>query len=984
MKRFLTLIVFASLLALSAFAQNAGFLRGQIADESGAVVPGAKVTATGPNGAVKSAVSGNDGAYSIAGLAPGAYTVRAESPGLTQGAPASVVISGHGVQALNIQLRVQAEKQEVTVQSTSAPALSTNPEENAGALVMRGEDLKALSDDPDELQDDLQALAGPAAGPDGGQIYIDGFTGGRMPPKSAIREIRINQNPFSSEYDKLGYGRIEILTKPGTDTWHGESYFQASDNIFNARNPFLNSDINAPFQMRHYGGSISGALNKKTSIFFDIDRREIDDQAVINATTLNPTTFAFTNYNQALATPARRTDFSPRVDYQINQNNTLSLRYSYWRNDIQNSGVGNFNLPSQGFNSFDTEQRIQATETAVLNSKTINETRFRYIHETMNQNALTSGLFINVAGSFGGGGSPIGTGFDGQNSYELQNYTTITAGVHTWKFGVRIRASTDSNTSPQNFNGTYTFSGDYAPILDANNQPVAPGVVCNAVAEAAGCEKISSIEQYRRTLLFQSQGLSADAIRALGGGASQFSIAAGNPYAYVNQVDLGFFGQDDWRIKPNVTLSLGLRYETQTNIHDWADFAPRVAVAWAPGQSQIGMRPKFVIRAGFGTFYSRFTDSYVLNAERYNGVTQQVYSAINPNFFPNVPPLSALGLQTSKITTIDPNLRAPYILQSAVSVERQLPLHTTLSITYTNSHGVHLLNSRDINSPIPGTYIPNDPNATGLRPFGDIGEIDQYESNGILNENHVFARFNSRVNANLSLFGGYGYTNALSDTDGAGTFPANQYNMRADYGPAAIDQHHFVFLAGSLNTKWNFRFSPFLIYHSSTPLDITTGTDQYGDTLFTGRPGIATDPNKPGVISTPYGLLDPNPAPGEAILPRNYGNGPSFFSLNLRVSKTFGFGPETEGGGGGGFQGGGPGGGGGHHHGGPFGDTSTSHRYNVTIGAQARNLLNTYNTAAPSGAITSPYFLIPNQLASGWGASQAYNRHIELQLRFMF
>src|ERR1700749_672012 len=124
------------------------------------------------------------------------------------------------------------------VTDEAAAALSVDPAANAGAIVIQGKDLEALSDDPDELQSDLQALAGPSAGPNGGEIYIDGFTGGTLPPKSSIREIRINQNPFSAQYDKLGYGRIEVFTKPGTDEYHGQFYLMGNDSVFNTSNPF--------------------------------------------------------------------------------------------------------------------------------------------------------------------------------------------------------------------------------------------------------------------------------------------------------------------------------------------------------------------------------------------------------------------------------------------------------------------------------------------------------------------------------------------------------------------------------------------------------------------------------------------------------------------------------------------------------------------------------------------------------------------------
>ena len=256
--------------------------------------------------------------------------------------------------------------------------------------------------------------------------------------------------------------------------------------------------------------------------------------------------------------------------------------------------------------------------------------------------------------------------------------------------------------SPQNFGGTYTFGGGLAPQLDANNRPVLDSLGQPVMVN------IESIERYRRTLLFQQQNVPAAQIRALGGGATQFSINAGNPLISGRQFDVGAFVGDDWKIRPNLTMSLGLRYETQTNIHDWRDFAPRIGVAWAPGAKSARSRPKSVIRAGFGMFYDRFALGNTLSAERYNGLVQQQYVVANPDFFPTIPPVGSLGgaLPASTIQRISSSLRAPYLMQSALGFERQLPFNTTVAITYSNTRGLHVLRSRDINAPLPGTYSP--------------------------------------------------------------------------------------------------------------------------------------------------------------------------------------------------------------------------------------------------------------------------------------
>jgi hypothetical protein len=937
-------------LALPLLAQT-GSLRGKVTDESGAIVPAATVTLKGPGGA-RTAAADNTGAYSFSGLAAGNYTVQASAPGLAQD-PQRVAVRA-GVHTFDLVLRVASMEQKVTVQENAGPMVSTDAANNASALVISGTDLDALSDDPDDLAADLQALAGPAAGPSGGSIFVDGFSGGELPPKQSIREIRINQNPFSPEYDKLGYGKIEIFTKPGTDKLHGQANWNFANDFWNSRNPY--SPEKAPFLLNEFEGSAGGPLAKNASWTVDAQRNMVDNGSIYNAVTVNPQTLALTPLAGAFTTPGRFTRLTPRIDYQLNAKNTLMLRYGITHSDVRDNGIGGFNLVSTGYHSQFTNQLVQAADTMVLGS-TVNETRFQY--------------YRSATQSIANSADPAT-----QNSYELQNYTSMVRGTHSLRFGVRLRGQTDANTAPQNFNGTFTFAGGgLAPELDAANQPV---------VDAGGqpvLVPIDSIERYRRTLLFASLGDTPAEIRALGGGATQFSLNAGQANLSVSQFDAGVFAGDEWKARPNVTLSYGLRYEAQNNIHDRADWSPRLAVAWAPGGGK--QRAKTVVRAGFGIFYDRFGLSNILTAERFNGVVQQQYVITSPDFYPTVPAPSALGAfqSTQVIEKLSATLRAPYIMQSAVTLERQLPHNTTLAVTYTNSHGMHMLRSEDINAPLPGS---------GLYPQGRPGPVFLMESSGIYNQNQVIANLNAKLNAGLSLFGFYVFNRAMSNTDGINTFPANPYNFSGEYGPAATDVHHRVTAGGSINLRGNIRISPFAVAQTGAPFDITSGTDPYGTTLFNARPGFATDPSKPGLIQTSYGLLDPNPSPGERLLSRNYGRGPGQISVNLRIAKTIGFGAER----GGSASSGGPApantvaAASGRGLGGLIGSPSTSHRFNLSIGLSIRNLLNHTNPGPIVGNITSPYFGFANQVAGGPNGEGFYenanNRRLESQIRLTF
>jgi hypothetical protein len=964
MNRYYSLIITLLLGSVGGFAQTAT-LTGQVADETGAVVPGAKITITGPQNAVKTATADNNGLYSVAAMPLGSYSVVASAPDLAM-TPVTIVLKA-GSQTLNLKLKVASTAQQVTVQESVGPVLSTDASSNAGQLVFRGEDLQALSDDPEDLQADLEALAGPSAGPSGGSIFIDGFSGGELPPKDSIREIRINQNPFSPEYDHIGFGRIEIFTKPGTDKYRGSFFYNFANQFWNSRNPY--SATKADLSLDEFGGNVSGPLGKRASFTLDLQDHIVDNGSIVNAVTVNPTTLAISPFFQNTTTPQHRLIASPRIDYAINPNNTLVVRYSTTKYGIEDAGIGGFTLASQGYHNDYLSQTVQATETAVLGTN-INETRFQYYRAAYQLTANSTDPTLTVLNSFNDGASTVGHTSDQQNYFELQNYTTIQKKAHQIKFGVRMRGQTDNNTSPTNFGGTFTFAGGLAPELDGNNQPIAGTAV-----------QITSIERYQRTLLFQGMGDTPAQIAALGGGPSQFSISAGNPNLALHQLDAGIFAGDDRKVRPNFTLSLGLRYEMQTNITDHADFAPRVGFAYAMGGAN-NPKPKTVLRGGFGMFYDRFALGNTLTADRFNGSVEQSYVVTNPLFYPNIPSISSLtdSLAPQVIYEKYAHLHAPYLMQSAITLERQLPSNTTLSVTYTNSHGLHELRSFDINAPLPGTY-PLAP----VYPLGNSNPVLLMTTSGLYNQNQLITNINSRIGSNVSLFGFYMLNRALSNTDGLGTYPSNPYSQVGEYGPSSNDIRNRAFIGGSINTKWNMRLSPFINLNSGPPFDITSGSDLYGTSLFNSRPGIATNPSEPGLIQTKYGLLDPNPTPGEKIIPRNFGRGPGQFTVNLRVSKTFGFGPEKVSATGAtpGNMGGGPGHG---PMGGIFASPTTDRRYNLTVSMSGLILLNHTNPGPIIGDITSPLFGQANSMAGGFGAfsENANNRRLELQLRFSF
>lgn len=966
---------------LSARAQGARSsveLHGQVVDQQGALIVGATVRLTDAQDHRITATTDSRGQFRFSNLTPGRYDLIVTAEGfeafhqadtLIEAGPSGTIVRfGSDAEAqpypLLITLSVVIKEQ---VEVTNETRISVEPDTNMSAVVIKGEDLEALPDDPEQLAEVLREMAGPGAGPGGAQFFVNGFREqGRIPPRDAIREIRINSNPFSAEFREPGRGRIEILTRPGTNQFRAGGFFNFNDEALNARNAF--APVRAPLQVRRYGGTLSGPLLRRRSSFFaDVQRREIDENETVSATVLDPITLLPTPFATVVQTPQRMTDFNLRTEWQLARSHTMGVGYRFGINTRENQGVGGFNLPERAATSEDREHTLRFSLTSYFHQRMVNELRLQLERERSGSQALSDKPAIIVLDAFSGGGNQ-GSLFSRRSSddLELTNNLSIAHRRHALKMGVRVEASHLVEESRSNFGGTFTFS---------------------------------SLDQYRNVLL-----------GVPGARASQFSINRGDPLAGLTLWEFAWFLQDDWRVRPNLTLSLGLRHEFQTWLRDKVNFAPRIGLAWSPRNSRAT-----VVRGGVGLFYDALGQGLVLSTIRLNGQRQQQLIILNPGF-PD--PFSSDGerlVRPTSLRTLAADLNAPYTLQTTIELDRQLPRGFVLSTGYTWIRGVHLYRSRNINAPLPGSF---------LRPIPEREAILQYESTANSKRHELRVGVRRQISRTFTVFGNYVLSWNHNDADGSGSTPANQYDLRSEWGRASFDSRHQVFVGGFINLPWKWRVSPLITFRSSRPFNITTGRDNNFDTLFTDRPSLV-DPSTPGAVVTPFGAFNPNPQPGEKIIPRNFGIGPNFKNVSMEISRTFGFGqprgrtPSPQpgqqgpmpmpgsagqasspggrpdgfsgrggfpqgrpgGGPGRGGPGGGFGGGQGRPGGGPGGGGfegfgGGEYRYSFTLSVRFNNLFNMVNFTNYSGVLTSPFF--------GRANSAMPARRIELALRFNF
>ena len=929
----------------SLHAQNSSTLSGQVADPSGAVIPGAIIhveTHKPSKFSQPNTTTNATGNFTLT-LPPATYDVTIVYPGFT---PFIATVTTHsGVTShLNASLVIATDSEQVIV----TPGTSTSASDNKSSLVFGAAELATFSDDDATFQQQIQAIAG-GDPTQPSSVYVDGFSGGQIPPKDSIREIRINQNPYSAQFPDLGFGRIEVFTKPGSDKLHGHFLAFSNDSALNTENPFVGSQ--PPYYMLVLRGNLSGPIGKKTSFFVSGLYNDQQNNSIINAAATQQSAAPLIT---TISSPTLNNDFTLRLDRQVTPNNVFTARYEISHTTLTNglsapatnNGPSAQSVPqtlqSEAFNNVSTTQTVQLYDTQNIGKNKIVETRFQYIRSRNNQDPVSNAPTVIVQGYFNGGGSSSQALHDNTDRTEFQEYVSIAHGQHFFRIGGRYRTIRDANLNTANYNGVFTFP-DYAAYLAA--KPTA--------ANPSGSA-----------------------------GATQFNITTGQSSAVVLTGDLNLYADDEWKARKNLTLDFGFRVESQSAIPDHFDPAPRLGISWAVGQTD--KHPAIVVlRSGFGVFYDRFASGNILTAIRQqSGNIQPSYYQSNPSFFCETSltacaaPIAALSAAPPTLYNISPHLRSQYFMGTGLTAERTIGKIGSVTINYLHLQADHQWISLNINAPLPGTYVYGVPNS-GVRPLGGTQNVYQFSSNASSTTDMVFANAQLHPTKKLNLWAFMGDRFKRGDSSGVNTFPTNQYHIADDYGRAAASTFR-LFTGADVTLPFGIIADPFIAYLSRQPFNITTGTDLNGDTQYNDRPSFATSASPAGsVYKTPFGTFNALPQPGEKIIPINYGNGPRFVYTELALRKQFRFGPPPA-------TPPAPAAKPGPNGKLPPPPPPPPRPYALSFSAEADNVFNHTNLATPVGIVTSPQFGQSLSLGSAFGGNPNANRRISFGAFFDF
>ncbi|HZR31429.1 MAG TPA: TonB-dependent receptor [Terriglobales bacterium] len=763
-------------------AQNIAEVAGTVEDQSGAVIPSSKVTLTSRmTQRSLHTLTDEEGRFLFRNVEAGPYSIKATGEGL-QSPDLAVIVRNTSVE-LKITARITTGEQ-ITVSSSAIDRVS--PEGNASAVTVNDNFLRALPTDSQNLLPLLNNFIVPAATATAGpSIVVDGLEADQLDdvPAYAIKRMIIDRNPYSAEYRRPGTARVEITTKTGSQKlFHGNLALFGRNSIFDSRNALAR--IKPDLNRRLWEASFSGPFAVRHSSFF-VSGQHFGDQetAVVNARTLAGPIVA------NVPTSQKWTTLLGRVDFYSNPGRTLSFLYGFNDKHEMNHGIGGLSLPSQGIATRLRSNRIQATYQQALSPNFLNTVRFMARKEMDQSGSPPDAAKIVVNGAFIGGSAQTAT-LAHENILQVEDVAAYSHGRHTFRFGATDWTRMVHGSDWSNFGGTFQFA-------DLNHF-------------AQGLPYVFIINQGEPQLSFRVQ------------------IVSG-------------FLQDEIKLRPNLNVALGLRYDWQSNLDRRSEFAPRISVAYAPGDQ------KTVFRAGAGIFYEYLPQIAVWRTALFEGLRQSQLVIPNPSFHG----LPVSGTAPPSIFRLAPDLTAPYVLQSSLGIERQLGKQMVLTVEGHFLRGVHLFRTLDINAPLP---------QTGVRPMANFLNLDQIESTAMMRSAGLSVSFRGRVGRRAYLMAQYNLSHTTNDTSGIFSLPANNYDLRAERGRADFDRRHRFSLTGVVNLPGSTRVGTVLALSSGAPFDITTGFDTNGDTVANDRP---------------WGIT------------RNQGQGTGTVQLDLRFTKLF-------------------------------------------------------------------------------------------------
>jgi hypothetical protein len=777
--------------------QSGVTVSGTTMDQSGALIPGEKLTLLNKNtGETHKTKSDDSGKFTFSNVLPGAYIVRGEAEGF-QPAEMAITVGTEDVRLIKLKMEISISE-DVTVNARE-PELAEN---NADAIEINANLMRGLPSRGDNFLPVLSNFLSPAAmGMKGPSIIVDGFEDSNLNvPANALKSVVINKNPYAAEYRRPGVARIEVTTKQGSrKLYDGSVALFVRNSQLNARNSFAvqKPEANLHLLETYLSGPISFIKRERVSVrknsrkfvpsatfFLSANRLDSDDSAVVNALTLAGP------LNQNVPTFKASTNLLGRIDLVPTKLTKLTFRYNFHDQPERNLGVGGLHLAEQGLNMSDRVHKFQLQESTAFSNDFLNTVRFAFERATQREGNQARQPAIKVKGAFTGGPAQTAKS-DQETRVELEDVASYSHGLQTFRFGGAFRPRFVNIIDATNFGGTFTFSG----LTDfAANQP------------------------------------------------TLFQIVQGNPEVSFSHPEAYFFFQDEIRATRNLSVMLGLRYEWQAKLKDHNNFAPRLALAFAPGDK------KTVLRAGAGVFYDRLPAAVVARHLLLDGRQTRELVIKNPSF-PN--PFSAGDQQTTfpSVWRIASDLSAPYLIQAGFGLERRLGNDKRLTVEYQTIRGLHLFRARNINAPL---------GINGPLPNPDFVLINQVESSASLRSNALIVAVQGGLFEHFKGIVQYTFSRTNDNTGGTFSLPANSYDLRPEWGRSDLDRQHRLNLAGTLSLPFDMKLGSILSFTSGVPFDITTGKDDNLDRVVNDRP--------PGVI-------------------RNAGNGPGFVQLDLRISK---------------------------------------------------------------------------------------------------